>query len=101
MRDLIGLPINYAKDLPPEPKSLSGFLNNGQNLLMSPVQMETYLQVAKRALDLSFFQTIIDGILSLFHRSRNRNARKTKRSKLPPAKRKTRILPNSLPRAFP
>ena len=54
MRDLIGLPINYAKDLPPEPKSLSGFLNNGQNLLMSPVQMETYLQVAKRALDLSF-----------------------------------------------
>ena len=34
MRDLIGLPINYAKDLPPEPKSLSGFLNNGQNLLM-------------------------------------------------------------------
>ena len=56
MQDLVGLQLNYAKDLPPEPKSISGFLNNGQSLLMSPVQMETYLQVAKRALDLSFSQ---------------------------------------------
>ena len=54
MHDLFGLRLNFAKDLPPEPKSPSGFYNNGQNLLMSPMQMETYLQTAVRALDLSF-----------------------------------------------
>lgn len=54
MADLFDLNINYAKDLPPEPKSPSGFYNNGQSLLMSPLQMETYLQIARRALDISF-----------------------------------------------
>ncbi|WP_197442914.1 DUF1592 domain-containing protein [Lignipirellula cremea] len=52
MEDLLGLSIDFSSDLPPEAISPNGFLNNGQTLLMSPVQLETYLQAARQALEL-------------------------------------------------
>ena len=51
MRDLLGIDMDFARELPPEPASPEGFLNNGASLEMSPTQIETYLAVARQALD--------------------------------------------------
>ena len=50
MRDLLGVELDYASDLPPEPASPDGFLNNGLTLEMSPTQVELYLKTARRAM---------------------------------------------------
>lgn len=50
MRDLLLVDLDFARDLPPDPASPEGFLNNGSTLEMSPFQVEQYLQVARRAL---------------------------------------------------
>jgi mono/diheme cytochrome c family protein len=51
MFDLLGLDMDYARDLPPDSVSSDGFLNNGQSLQMSSLQLEYYLETARRALD--------------------------------------------------
>ena len=51
MRDLFGFADNFAKELPPEPASPDGFQNNGKSLGMSPLQIEHYLNTARRALE--------------------------------------------------
>lgn len=53
MRDLLGIEFDFAKELPPEPASPDGFLNNGLTLEMSPSQIETHLKIARRALDIA------------------------------------------------
>lgn len=53
MRDLLGVEFDFARELPPEPASPEGFLNNGRTLELSPTQVETYLAVAREALDLA------------------------------------------------
>ena len=50
LRDLLGIEFDYAENLPPESKSTDGFLNNGQVLGISPLQMEYYLAAARQAL---------------------------------------------------
>lgn len=50
MRDLLGIEYDFANELPPEPASPDGFLNNGNTLEISPTQIETYLKVARRGL---------------------------------------------------
>ncbi|TWU07894.1 DUF1592 domain-containing protein [Stieleria varia] len=50
MRDLLGVDLDFARNLPPEPVSPTGFLNDGATLEMSPTQIEMYLGVARRAL---------------------------------------------------
>ena len=50
MRDLLGIDYDFAQNLPPEPKSPDGFKNNGQNLGISPLQVEYYLQAARTAM---------------------------------------------------
>lgn len=51
MQDLLGLEMDYARDLPPDGVSEDGFTNNGQSLQMSSLQFEYYLSTARRALD--------------------------------------------------
>jgi hypothetical protein len=51
MQDLIGIDMDYAGDLPPDAISSDGFTNNGQSLQMSAIQLEYYLENARRALD--------------------------------------------------
>lgn len=51
MFDLLGLEMDYSRDLPPDSASPDGFLNNGQSLRMSSLQLEYYLETARRALD--------------------------------------------------
>jgi len=50
MRDLLGIRMNFAANLPPEPPSRDGFRNNGAALGISPLQIEYYLQAARLAL---------------------------------------------------
>lgn len=51
MFDLLGLEMDYARDLPPDAISASGFRNEGLSLRMSAIQLEYYLDTARRALD--------------------------------------------------
>jgi mono/diheme cytochrome c family protein len=50
LQDLLGLPWNFAKDLPPEAHSEDGFQNSSELLHMSVSQFETYHRSARLAL---------------------------------------------------
>lgn len=50
MRDLLGIDLDYAKDLPPEGLSKDGFRNNGSSLQMSDLQLEYVLKAAREGL---------------------------------------------------
>lgn len=50
LQDLLGLPHNFAEDLPPETVSEDGFLNSSEMLQMSVSQFETYRSIARQAL---------------------------------------------------
>lgn len=51
MFDLLGLEMDYTRDLPPDSVSADGFANDGSALRMSAIQLEYYLDSARRALD--------------------------------------------------
>ncbi len=52
LRDLLGLEEDLTDALPPDDLSKDGFTNNGQTLLLSPLQVESYFDIAEKALDL-------------------------------------------------
>ncbi len=52
LRDLLGLQEDLTDALPPDGISKDGFANNAQTLLMSPLQVESYFDIAEKALDL-------------------------------------------------
>jgi len=52
LRDLLGLQEDLTDALPPDGISKDGFANNGHTLLLSPLQVETYFDIAQKALDL-------------------------------------------------
>ena len=52
LRDLLGLQEDLTDSLPPDGTSKDGFTNNTQTLALSPLQVETYFDIAEKALDL-------------------------------------------------
>lgn len=50
LQDILGLPWDFAKDLPPDAHSEDGFQNSSEMLHISVTQFETYRQIALRAL---------------------------------------------------
>lgn len=52
LRDLLGLEDDLTEVLPPDTVSRDGFANNGQTMLLSPLLVEAYFDIAERALDL-------------------------------------------------
>ena len=50
LQDLLGLPWEFARDLPPEAHSEDGFQNSSETLQMSVTQLETYRRLARKAL---------------------------------------------------
>ena len=52
LRDLLGLQEDLTDALPPDGISKDGFTNNTQTLLLSPLQVESYFDIAEKALDL-------------------------------------------------
>jgi hypothetical protein len=66
MQDLLGLPIEFGAKLPEDGRSKEGFRNDGDALRMSPLQYETYLQIADEALA----EAIVTGPAPAVHRYR-------------------------------
>ncbi len=66
MQDLLGLPIEFSSRLPEDGRSKDGFRNDGDVLRMSPLQYETYLQLADEALA----EAIVAGPAPVVHRYR-------------------------------
>jgi len=50
MQDLLGLPLNFGRNLPPDTPGADGFTNNGAALRMSPQQLGSYLESARSAM---------------------------------------------------
>ena len=50
LQDLLGLPYDFARDLPPETHSEDGFENSSEMLQMSVMQFETYREIGRKAL---------------------------------------------------
>ena len=50
MQDLLALPLPFGAKLPEDGRPRDGFRNNGEALRMSPLQYETFLQIAEEAL---------------------------------------------------
>ncbi len=53
LRDLLGIEEELTAALPPDGISKDGFANNSQSLQLSPLQLEAYLSIAEKALDLA------------------------------------------------
>jgi len=53
MQDLLGLPHDFSRDLPPETSSEDGFKNSSEMLQMTAVQFAEYRVQARRALELA------------------------------------------------
>ena len=51
MQDLLGLPHDFSRDLPPETSSEDGFKNSSEMLQMTAVQFAEYREQARRALE--------------------------------------------------
>jgi len=51
LRDLLGVEMDYMRDLPPDAVSSDGFANDGRSLRMSAFQLECYLDTARKAMD--------------------------------------------------
>lgn len=50
LQDLLGLPYDFARDLPPDSISEDGFQNSSEMLHMSAIQFETYRESSRSAL---------------------------------------------------
>lgn len=50
LQELLGIDIEFGKNLPPEALSEEGFQNNGEVLTMSSLLVEYYIQIARQAL---------------------------------------------------
>lgn len=64
MVDLLGVDLDYFSNLPPDSVSSEGFKNNGASLTMSPLQLEFYLDAARKGLR----HAIINGDAPEIHR---------------------------------
>ncbi len=53
LQDLLGLPFDFAEDLPPDPVSEDGFENSSEMLHLSGLQLRAYLESARKALRLA------------------------------------------------
>ena len=53
LQDLLGLELEFAKDLPPDPESEDGFQNSSEVLQMTGSQYATYLELNRKALNLA------------------------------------------------
>jgi hypothetical protein len=51
MTDLLGFEMDYSENLPSDARSLEGFKNNGASLGMTALQVENYLEAARKAMD--------------------------------------------------
>lgn len=66
LKELLGLDEDLTDTLPPDAVSKDGFTNNAQSMVLSPLQVESYIDIASMALDRSIVdETSIPIIQSL------------------------------------
>ncbi len=56
LTDLLGVELDYAKNLPPETAGPGGFQNDGSVMGMSGMQLEYYLEAARMGLDVALVE---------------------------------------------
>ena len=66
MRDLLGLEDDLTDILPPDAVSIDGFRNNGTAMVLSPLLLETYFEIAEDALGRSIVDVKIPPIIQAF-----------------------------------
>ncbi|WP_197440182.1 DUF1592 domain-containing protein [Polystyrenella longa] len=57
LRDLLGMDDDFTDILPPDAISKDGFLNNADSMLLSPVLLEAYFDIAEKSLDAAIVDT--------------------------------------------
>lgn len=66
LRDLLGLDEDLTESLPPDAVSKEGFTNHDKTLFLSPLQVETYIDVATQAVDLCIVDVDVPPIVQTF-----------------------------------
>ena len=66
LRDLLRIEENLTGVLPPDGVSKDGFVNNGQTLLLSPLLVESFFNIAERALDLAIVDETVRPVIQNF-----------------------------------
>lgn len=66
LRELLSLEEDLTEILPPDGLSKDGFANNSQSMVLSPLQIESYFDIAEKALDLSLVDPIIPPVIQNF-----------------------------------
>ncbi len=66
IRDLLGIEENLTRVLPPDAISRDGFLNNERTMLLSPLLVEAYFEIAERALNLAIVNESVKPVIQNF-----------------------------------
>ena len=66
LRDLLGLQDNLTEVLPPDGVTKEGFANTGEELSLSPLQVEAHFDIAERALDLCIVDEASEPVIQNF-----------------------------------
>ncbi|MCA9073825.1 MAG: DUF1592 domain-containing protein [Planctomycetaceae bacterium] len=66
LADLLGLKEDLTGILPPDGLSKDGFANNGQTLLLSPLLVESYFDIAEKALNLCIVDEATPPVIQTF-----------------------------------
>jgi len=77
LRDLLGIDEQMTGILPPDGISKDGFSNNSQTLQLNPTQLEAYLQIAEKALDLVLIDETAQPKVQAFQMSFGQNVNPT------------------------
>ena len=73
LRDLLSIDEQLTGILPPDGISKDGFSNNSQTLQLNPTQLEAYLQIAEKALDLVLIDETAQPTIQAFQMSFGQN----------------------------
>lgn len=66
LRDLLGIQQDLTNILPPDGISKDGFTNNSQAMALSPLQVESYFDIAEKALDLCIVDEATKPVIQCF-----------------------------------
>lgn len=66
LQELLGIRENITEVLPPEAVSKSGFTNNSQSMLLSPLQVEAYFNIAEKALEMAIVDPAAKPVIQNF-----------------------------------
>ncbi|GIT29604.1 MAG: hypothetical protein Ct9H300mP1_16500 [Planctomycetaceae bacterium] len=64
--DLMGFEDELADVLPADSVSAEGFLNNGESMVLSPLLIEAYFDIAEKALDLAIVDESVKPVIQTF-----------------------------------